>query len=124
MQPRSTSGRAPSHSQFNRETRVTDLQAIRPIRKLLLMNLLEDAGFDVSDWRNYRGRFPSKNPKYCYDWSFVERDRVALNLWFEELQEIDGQITTRSNMRNRPAPHAAPGAKSVWQRRAARFDDT
>ena len=66
---------------------------LKPTRKALVMDLLSDAGFDVSDWKNYRGRAPAANPKYCYNWSFEQPgEAVAVCLWHDSLTERDGKI--------------------------------
>ena len=54
------------------------------------MDLVAEAGIDTSDWPNFRGglRKARSNPKYCYEWSFVEPNTVVvLNLWFRDMQE-------------------------------------
>ena len=47
---------------------------------------------DTSDWANYRrSQTPASNPKYCYNWSFEDRERVVVCLWFEEMEQ-DGEL--------------------------------
>ena len=49
----------------------------------------------TDDWANYANgkKDPGQNPKYCYDWAFVEPGIVVvLNLWFELMQEREGVI--------------------------------
>lgn len=60
-----------------------------------MFNLVEEAGFDVSDWiaSSNDARGPKANPKYCYEWSFVQPGRIIiLNLWFDQMDEEDGLI--------------------------------
>ena len=51
---------------------MTSLSDLKPTKKFLVMNLLADAGFDVSDWANYDGKHPASNPKYCYGFGELE----------------------------------------------------
>ncbi len=58
------------------------LTEIKPTCRLLVMDLVRDAGLDVSDWANFRGgkKGAASNPRYCYEWAFVQADKVVLNL--------------------------------------------
>jgi hypothetical protein len=43
----------------------------------------------VSDWANFEGgkARAAANPRYCFEWSFVEPKKVAVvNLWFEQMK--------------------------------------
>jgi len=74
----------------------------------------------VTDWANFSGR-PATNPKYCYEWSFVEPGKVVvLNLWHKEMEEIGGAVVQRINMRERAS--MAYQGKSVWTKRALKMD--
>ena len=57
---------------------MTVLDELRPKAKNRLIDLVRAAGVDVSDWKNFeRGaRWEAANPKYCYEWCFVEPGRV------------------------------------------------
>ena len=70
------------------------------------------AGVDVGDWANYQGgeRYAARNPKYCYEWSFVEPGKVVvLNIWHHAMKEEDGAIITRDmNMRQFAAQRPEP----------------
>lgn len=60
----------------------TELKPTKPQR---VIDLVRHAGVDVNDWANYkRGQEnPGANPKYCYEWAFVEPGvRVVLNIWY------------------------------------------
>jgi hypothetical protein len=78
------------------------LSEIRPKSRQNLIALVRAAGVDVSDWANLKGgerRSPS-NPKYCYEWSFVQPDEVVvLCLWHAQMQERDGTVVQILNMR-------------------------
>jgi 5-methylcytosine-specific restriction protein A len=89
------------------------------------MDLVRDAGIDVSDWANFsRGpKWAAANPKYCYAWAFVRPEHVVvLNVWYDDLREQDGVITLEGNFREHAAFHSQAGGKAVWQKRAAGFD--
>ena len=78
------------------------LESLKPTRKDKVFDLVEEAGFDTSDWVASAHNCPIKaNPKYCYEWAFVEPGKVAiLNLWWDMFEEMpDGSITHRHNFR-------------------------
>ena len=65
-------------------TLMATVSEIKPTENLRLIDLLRTVGVDVSDWANCkRGpRYAASNPKYCYEWSFVEPGRfVVLTIW-------------------------------------------
>lgn len=77
---------------------MSKLDEILPKYRLRLMDLVEDAGVDVSDWANCKGGAAraAANPKYCYEWSFVEPGKVVVfNLWHDQMEENGGEIITR-----------------------------
>lgn len=81
------------------------LEAIKPIIHQRIMDLIADAGIDISDWANFKGgkKRAASNPKYCYDWSFAnDTGVVVLNLWFSamETRESDGKVIHNLNARN------------------------
>lgn len=94
---------------------------IRPRERNLVIKLVEAAGVNVSDWANFKGG-PEKaavNPKYCYEWAFVEPGKVVvLNIWFEKMQERDGEIFQTLNLREDSLARTKP----QWRMRAGRFD--
>lgn len=80
-----------------------DLNEIRPLRSQRIYDLLKDVGVDVSDWSNFKGgaKKAASNPKYCYEWSFVEPGKVVvLNLWYNSMELRDGKIVQDLDMRN------------------------
>jgi 5-methylcytosine-specific restriction protein A len=101
------------------------LAALRPQKNKLVFDLAEQAGFDVSDWvassndpRGYKA-----NPKYCYEWSFIEPGTVAiLNLWFAAMIVEDGVIKQRGNFRQDAVSYGGPAGKPQWRLRATRLD--
>lgn len=102
------------------------LQEIKPIQHQRVMDLVRDAGVDVSDWANFRdGLKPEKsasNPKYCYEWAFIESGKViVLNLWHEHMQEKGGTIVHEANIRRFGVDMGALG-RSNLSLRATRLD--
>ena len=94
------------------------LISLRPTGKPNVIDLVRQAGFDVSDWGNYQGA-PGANPKYCYEWCFsdVSGKRSLVNLWFDSLEEADGIIFVDINMRERSKTEVG-----LRKARALRFD--
>jgi 5-methylcytosine-specific restriction protein A len=100
------------------------LELIRPTQLLHVMDLVEQAGIDVSDWANFKGRYPATNPKYCYEWAFVDREKVVvLNLWFDGMA-IDpaGHIFHQLNYRKLAVAIETNGRNPIWAARARRLD--
>lgn len=112
---------------------MTALEEISPRARELVYDLVGRAGVNVSDWGNYK-RGPAhaaSNPKYCYEWSFVEDDKlVVLNLWHAGMTESDGLVRDTLNMRSfahriarlRDDPLRKDEAKPVWEKRALKMD--
>lgn len=103
---------------------MSQLVLLRPTARRRVMDLLQEAGADVSDWANYGdgSKPPAANPKYCYEWSFVEPRFVVLNVWFDDLFESDGTVSLSGNLRESAEIYSEPGGKAVWRNRATRFD--
>ncbi len=102
------------------------LEDLRPTRKDFVHDLVRDAGLDVSDWSNgKRGQAGARtNPKYCYEWVFVEPgNAIVLNLWHVLLdQEPDGRIVHRGNFREDARIQFERGRGNPWGRRAQKLD--
>lgn len=97
------------------------LAELKPVQKFLVMDLLKEAGFDVSDWKNYKGAPAAANPKYCYNWSFEQPgEAVAACLWYPSLKETDGTVLYRRKPKVLASVRIEPGA-NVWNRRDADF---
>jgi 5-methylcytosine-specific restriction enzyme A len=102
------------------------IQAIKPYARHHVFDLAEQAGFDVADWiassNNPRGH--KANPKYCYEWSFIQPGRlIILNLWHSAMQEQDGRIVQRNNFRADAQYHRTVTRKFTWAKRAQGLDD-
>ncbi|GEM_PF-767616 len=100
------------------------LSEIEPHKNERVMDLVKEAGLDISDWAAFKGG-PSKaasNPKYCYEWCFVEEnlDLVVLNLWFDEIKSEGKKIYRQINMRNLAQRNSS---KPVWKKRALKMDN-
>ncbi len=102
--------------------RVADL---KPRQRPRLIDLVSEAGVNVSDWGSYR-RGPdhaATNPAYCYQWAFVEPGRVVvLSLWYELMEEDAGGIVQHKNLREDARMFAKVPRKSAWKRRALEMD--
>ena len=103
------------------------LEDIRPTRKYFVHDLVREAGLDVSDWSNSkRGAAGARtNPKYCYEWVFVEPGKaIVLNLWHVLLEEeADGRIIHRGNFRKDAEIQFERGRGNPWGRRARKLDE-
>ena len=74
------------------------LSLLKPTSKSLVMKLLQEAGFDVSEWKKMKGgaRKAASNPKFCYNWSFEQPgEAVALCLWHEGLKKQGNKVVFR-----------------------------
>tara|TARA_R110001583_G_scaffold75830_1_gene208352 strand:+ start:21838 stop:22665 length:828 start_codon:yes stop_codon:yes gene_type:complete len=74
---------------------------VKPTSHRKVIDLVKEAGIDVSDWKNFRGGIEkaSTNPKYCYEWSFTDGDTIVLNLWFSNCSLDEGLVIQKMNMR-------------------------
>ncbi len=96
-------------------SQIPDLQ---PRSRGLVRDLVGSAGIDVSDWRT------ASDPRYCYEWAFVQPGEViVLNLWYELLREEDGTIFQELNLRKSARDLKAAGHSSVQIRRAVAVDE-
>lgn len=104
---------------------MTLLDELRPSQKRRVFDLVKEAGIDVTDWANYsRGpNYAAMNPKYCYEWAFVQRGRVVvLNLWHTQLREHQNTVTWSDNLCEWIRRHSDQDTKAIWRRRAEAFD--
>ena len=102
------------------------LDDLKPTSKLRVIDLVREAGVGVSDWSNCKGgkKKAAVNPRYCYEWSFIEPGRVVvLSWWHEDLREEDGVVCMRLNLREEARVYGERLGKGVWTRRAQKFDD-
>jgi 5-methylcytosine-specific restriction protein A len=74
---------------------------LKPEIKSQVYELVGHAGFDTSDWTNFKGSNPAVNPKYCYEWAFWDDSgRILLCLWYVAMRLENGEITQRLNYRD------------------------
>jgi hypothetical protein len=107
------------------DTVATLLDQIRPKHRRRLMDLVEQAGFDISDWANYAkgDTAPAANPRYCYEWSLINPGRaVVLNLWLDNMREEDGRIIHEANYRADAEEHQRNRSKPQWVARGFALD--
>ena len=107
---------------------MSDLPTLRPTELRRVMDLVREAGIDVSDWGNYAGGLAkaAANPKYCYEWAFVQPGTVVvLNVWYSGINDRGGVIILEDNLRASAANHARihRPASPVWRKRASKFDE-
>ncbi len=75
---------------------------LQPTQKRKVIDLVREAGIDVSGWANFPGgkARAAANPKYCYEWTFIEPKKVAVfNLWWEEMKPRGQDIVFNLNFR-------------------------
>lgn len=97
---------------------------LQPTIKYRVIDLVQAAGIDVSDWSNFAGgaKRAASNPKYCYEWSFIQPDKVVvLNFWYANLQEYKGEIFVSINMNEEIQRLKRLTAKSIWIKRAMKL---
>jgi hypothetical protein len=97
------------------------IRLLKPKNLYRVMDLVAEAGIDVTDWANFSGG-PSRaatNPKYCYEWSFVEPGKVVvLNLWHARMRIHRGQIVQQHNF----LEDARTARKTNWKTRARKMN--
>lgn len=101
---------------------MTILADIRPQDRQRIYDLVKEAGIDVSDWAHVKGgiRNAPANPKYCYEWSFIQPGKVVvLNLWHDNLHESSDVISREMNLRRQAAD---PSFEPNQRRRALKMD--
>jgi len=99
------------------------LDELKPITKTNIIDLLDQAGVDTTDWKNYRGDNPSQNPNYCYNWSFEQPGEfIVVCLWYNDIKsDSDALIFHNANIRLSDGRAGGKGAAN-WKRRADAFD--
>jgi hypothetical protein len=97
------------------------LEVLKPRNHLFVMDLVREAGIDVSDWANFKGGVEKarSNPKYCYDWAFSGPGVMVLNIWFNSIIVNSSKITLTGNLRK---TSESESTKGVWKNRAEKFD--
>lgn len=71
----------------------TAVSFLRPKEKSKVIEVVEGAGIDVSDWAASTKGNPETNPRYCYEWVFGDADsQILFCLWFNHMDEDDQGI--------------------------------
>jgi len=98
---------------------------LRPKGNRHVIDLVREAGVDVTNWDHGSvGKInPSTNPKYCYEWAFVQEGQVVvLNLWHEDLSEKDGVIFENLNPRRHAEEYKRTRRQGGVPARSMRMD--
>lgn len=83
--------------------RLKALIDLRPTGHAPVMDLVQEAGIDVSGWALTANDVPVANPRanpaYCYNWSFGSlSEGFVLCLWYDDLSERNSQIVSHNDM--------------------------
>ncbi|HEX4079928.1 MAG TPA: hypothetical protein VHX61_13775 [Rhizomicrobium sp.] len=101
------------------------IDEITPKHSQRIIDLVRAAGVNVDAWSNFAGgaEKAASNPKYCYEWSFIEPERlVVLNLWLKSMRIANETIIQKLNLRERAhRTNRAPNT-AVWEKRARSMD--
>lgn len=107
-------------------------ELLRPTSKPRVMDLVQEAGMDVSHWAFKADGTPidvppASNPAYCYEWCFTDATHIIFSLWFDNMSRDGERVVQRVNMRKLRlmidrAKHLAPGTRTANSKRAARLD--
>lgn len=102
------------------------LKDIEPKSHARVMDLVRDAGVNVDSWVIFRkGPNPARaasNPKYCYEWAFVEEGKmVVLNLWYDSMREQGDTLIQSINPR-KFGENVGKIKSATWSKRATRMD--
>jgi hypothetical protein len=90
-----------------------------------VIDLVEVAGVDISEWGNFKGgkEKAATNPKYCYEWAFIQPNKVVvLNIWFDALDEEGGTIWCDLNERENTKWAAQLPSNDPRRKRRERLD--
>ena len=104
---------------------MTILEDIRPTEKPRVIDLVGRAGVDVSGWAQFSGgeAKAASNPKYCYEWCFIEPGKVVvLNLWYGSMEQQGDTVIQRMNYRQSAEKYSIAPKKPAWERRSRRVD--
>lgn len=104
---------------------VTELAGLKPSRKEIVFDVVGSLGYDLSDWiaTATNPRKIRANPKYCYDWSFVQPGLVAIfNLWHGAMLIEGEEIVYRDNFRANAEFHRRNGGNTKWITRGQKLD--
>lgn len=80
------------------------LESLRPQREGMIMDLVEEAGIDVTPWAVKNDgsvvKNPRANPHYCYEWAFGGNgEPTMLCVWHASLAVPEGLIVYEDSLR-------------------------
>lgn len=100
-----------------------NLSELKPTAKALVIDLVRDAGVDVSEWSDFKGTNPAVNPKYCYNWSFRRPGELVVALLFHsDLTMVGDDIVHDHNIRLLDGRLGGSGV-AQWKKRATELDE-
>lgn len=80
------------------------IESLRPQSEGMIMDMVAEAGINVSSWRVKKDgsavKIPRANPKYCYEWAFGGNgEPTALCVWHSSLAISNGLISYEDSLR-------------------------
>lgn len=80
------------------------LESLRPKKKTAIMDMVAEAGVDVSSWAVTQDgstvQDPKMNPTYCYEWAFGGNgEPTVLCVWHTSLAVTQGLIVFEDSLR-------------------------
>ncbi|WKL56446.1 HNH endonuclease signature motif containing protein [Asticcacaulis sp. ZE23SCel15] len=72
---------------------------------------------DISNWG------ASNNPKYCFEWSFIDDERLVLNLWYDNMEILGKSVSHNMNFRADALQNRINNPKKGWHRRGLKIDE-
>ena len=81
------------------------LEPLRPRKNEAVMDLVAQAGIDVSPWAQRKDgagvENPRANPNYCYEWAFGgDQEPTALCVWHRSVQVDKDVLVYEDNLRD------------------------
>lgn len=114
------------------------VEVLRPHAEAAVMDLVEQAGIDITPWSIKKDGSSVKNqranPHYCYEWAFGgDEEPTVLCIWHKSLQIVEGQICCIDSLRqlaleldrvaiNRTNPPNVRSRARDQAKRARKFD--
>lgn len=80
------------------------LESLKPTEATRVYDILQQAGFDLSDWEIRRDGTPALNPRVghrTYEWSFQDKrtGEALFMLWWDDVEEVEGRVRFRQAFR-------------------------
>lgn len=94
---------------------------LKPTQHEKVIDLVKKAGINTDAWGDFKGgdAKAASNPKYCYEWSYVNDTNkiIVLNIWYSDIEFDNGIYTYNFNPRA-----TAEKEKSSKKKRAFNMD--